>query len=160
MIVADAHQHAAMFVGAMPIALPQRINRLVKPRALAVPHTEDAVVETVVVIVSLLGAPNRGHCQMFVGAGPKRNVMFGQQFTCSPQFLVDGGHGRAAITRHKAAGITTGGEIPLPLQQQQAHHGLTSSEMNQSIVLGVAVSQRDFMLGHGCYRLSRNSGSG
>ncbi len=93
MIVADAHQHAAMFVGAMPIALPQRINRLVKPRALAIPHAEDAVVKTVVVIVGLLRAPNRGHCQMFVGTGPKRNVMFGQQFACAPQLFVNGGHG-------------------------------------------------------------------
>ena len=116
MIIADAHQHAAMFVGAVPVTLPQRINRLVKPRTLAIPHTENAVVETVVVIVGLLRAPDRGHCQMFVGTGPKRNVMFGQQFTCSPQFLVNGGHGRAAITRHKAAGIATGREVSLPLQ--------------------------------------------
>ena len=63
----------------VPVTLAQGIHGLIQARALAIPHGKDAIVVAIVVVVGLLGAPDGGHGQVFVGARPEVDVVLLQQ---------------------------------------------------------------------------------
>ena len=142
-VIAGQDQHAAVFGRAMPVALPHGIQTPVHPGALAVPHAEDAIVVGVVVIMNLLRTP-QGCCrQVFIEAGPEFDVMSLQVLFGAPQLLVDGRHGRAAITGNKTCRIQSGGKVPAPLRQQQPHNSLGAGKVYPALVQGIFVIQLD-----------------
>ncbi len=93
MVIAHADQHAAVTIGAVPVALAQAVDGLVQPGPFAIPHAKYTVEGAVVVVVGLLRTPHRSHGQVFVDAGPEGDVVVWQQFARAPELFINGCHG-------------------------------------------------------------------
>ena len=81
-----------MLIGTVPVALPECIDGLVEAGSFAIPHAENTVVEPIIVVVRLLGPPDRGHGEMLVGAWPESDVVFREERAGAPEFLINRCH--------------------------------------------------------------------
>src|SRR5271170_216784 len=89
MVVTGQRDYAAERRRARQIAMLERIDRSIDPRALTVPEGEDAVIAGVLHERHLLGAPAGGGRQILVEARLEDDVMRGKCSLGAPELEID-----------------------------------------------------------------------
>ena len=141
MVVARHHQHAAMWAGAIGIAVLERIARAINAHALAVPHAEHAIDGALGVAFHLLRAEQSGGGEVFIDGGEEIHVVLAQQRTRPPRLAIDSGHWRSAISGDHPRSVQPGQPIPPRLIEHDAHQRLRSGQKHPPALARIAVLQ-------------------
>ena len=146
-VIADHGKHAAVARGTEGVGVLEHVEAAVEAGALAVPHTEYAVVFCAFEQADLLTAPDRGHRQVFVDARLKVNVVRLRVLFGAPQRLIESAERRAAVAGNKAGGVEAAVQIALVLQDGEPDQGLDTGHEGAALVERVLVVERNR---HGC----------
>ena len=129
--------------GPRVVRMLEHVAAAIDARALAVPHTEDAVVLRTRIEIDLLRPPQRGRREIFVDPRMEFDVMRVEELRRLPQSLVERPERTAAIAGHVARGVQSRELIALVLQDQQPDQRLCSSEEDAALVERVFVVEVD-----------------
>jgi hypothetical protein len=147
-IVAHAHEHAALRRGAGEVGVAEGVPGAIDPRPLAVPHPEHAVVASLAVQPGLLGAPQRGRGEVLVDARLEHDVVLLEKAFRGRELLIEAAERRAAVAADIACGIVPGGDVARPLQHRQPDQGLDPGQIDPAGLPGVLVVEADLSERH------------
>ncbi len=141
MVVAGDHQHAAMWRGAVGIAVLQCVAGAVDAGALAVPEPEHAIDLAVGLGLDLLRAEHRGRGEIFVHGRQEFYCVALQPFRDAPEFEIDAAERRAAIARDEAGGVEAARAVAPRLVERDADDRLRTREEDTALLAVVAVGE-------------------
>ena len=147
-VVAHQGQHATVLGGAGVVGVAEYVAGAVEAGALAVPHTEHAVVLALASELGLLRAPQGRGCQVLVEAGHELDVVGLEDALGAQHRRLQRGDRRAAVARDVASRIEPGLHVAGALRQHQAHDRLRAGQQLPRLVEGILVVEGDCMLGH------------
>ena len=116
--------------------------------ALAVPHGKHAVVLALAAQLGLLRAPDRGRGEVFVDAGLKPDVAFGQEWRGAQELAVEPTQRRAAIAGNVARRVKAVAPVQLLLHQAEPHQRLKSGDEDVAVAEVVFVVELDVAQRH------------
>ena len=151
MIVTGHNQNAALGIGAIGVAVAQRVTRPVDAGAFAVPHAEHTIDFAVRVQRRLLAAKNGGRAQILVHGGHEGDLVLIQPFAGLPEFEVQTAQRRTTIARHEARGVQPGRMIASRLIQHDADERLGAGQKNPAF--GQVVTVGELVIGRGRWRV-------
>ena len=134
MVVAADDEHAALFRGAVDVAVLERVAGAVHAGALAVPHRENAIDGALRIQRHALHAQAGGGGEVLVDRGQEVHLRLVEELLRLPQLA-------AAIAADEAGGLQALTLVLGFLGQQQPHEGLRPGEEHLAGLRGEVVRQ-------------------
>ncbi len=84
MVITGENQHTTMLGRAGIVGVFENVTGPVNTGSLAVPHAKDTIIFGILVHIDLLATPDDGGGKVFVYAGLKFDLLFGQELLGTP----------------------------------------------------------------------------